>query len=147
MLQLCGGGSGALVMHAAAGQNAGGASQVLARRQDPGLCKVVTAQETASARCFLKFHWQDAAFLDKIRDEKRFLRNGEVAEQTKDLDLEKLAVDLEKGGMVYGMVDAAPDSFPLNIDEIFLNQISAERITSLCWTMFNEKTGVVSVSG
>ena len=103
-------------------------------------CKVVTAQETASAKCFLKFHWQDKDFLDKVRGEKRFFLNGEKAEQTKDLDLEKLAVDLEDGEMVYGMVDAAPDSFPLNIDEIFLNQITAERMASLCWTMFNKNT-------
>ena len=49
--------------------------------------------------------------------------------------------------MVYGMLDAAPDSFPINIDSIFLNQISAERITSLCWTMYDKEAGLVSVSG
>ena len=48
---------------------------------------------------------------------------------------------------MYGMVDAAPDSFPINIDSIFLNQLSAERIGSLCWTKFDEKKGLVSVSG
>ena len=61
--------------------------------------------------------------------------------------LEKLAVDLETGGTVYGMVDAAPDSFPINIDAIFHNQISSERIGSLCWTKYDKKKGVVSVSG
>ena len=108
-------------------------------------CRVVTAQETASAKCFLKIHWQDPDFPQKIRNEKRFLINGKGAEQTKDLDLETLAVDLEKGKPVYGMVDAASDSFPVNINEIFLNQISSERIGSLCWTQY--KKGVVSVSG
>ena len=49
--------------------------------------------------------------------------------------------------LVYGMVDAAPDSFPINIDAIFLNQISAERISSLCWTSYDKKAGLVSVSG
>jgi len=115
---------------------------LVAKIQD---CRVVTAQETASAKCFLKIHWQDPDFPKKIRDEKRFLSTKKGAEQTKDLDLEKLAVDLEKGRLVYGMVDAAPDSFPVNIKEIFLNQISSERIDSLCWTMY--KKGVVSVSG
>jgi hypothetical protein len=110
-------------------------------------CRVVTAQETASAKCFLKIHWQDPDFPQKIRDEKRSLINGEGAEQSKDLDLEKLAVDLEKGDLVYGMVDAAPDSFPVNIKEIFLNQISSERIDSLCWTQYDKEKGVVSVSG
>lgn len=110
-------------------------------------CRVVTAQETASAKCFLKIHWQDPDFPQKIRDEKRSLINEKCAEQTKDLDLEKLAVDLEKGDLVYGMVDAAPDSFPVNIKEIFLNQISSERIDSLCWTRYDMQKGVVSVSG
>ena len=110
-------------------------------------CRVLTAQETASAKCWLKIHWQDGAFPDKIRAEKRPLSNGDVAEQTKDLDLEKLAVDLKKGGEVYGMVDAATDSFPVNINAIFLNQICSERIASLCWTKYDEKKGVVSVSG
>ena len=135
------------VVRAAQGQPPKLSSQkfwLVAKIQD---CKVVTAQETASAKCFLKFHWQDKDFLHKVRGEKRSFFNGEKAEQTKDLDLEKLAVDLEDGGMVYGMVDAAPDSFPLNIEEIFLNQMSAERMASLCWTMFNKNTGVVSVSG
>ena len=109
-------------------------------------CRVLTAQETASAKCWLKIHWQDGAFPDKIRDEKRKLPNTDnFAEQSKDLDLEKLAVDLETGGLVYGMVDVAPDSFPINIDAIFLNQISAERISSLCWTKYDK--GIVSVSG
>ena len=49
--------------------------------------------------------------------------------------------------MVYGMLDAAPDSFPINIDAIFFNQISAERMASMCWTKFEKKTGLVSVSG
>ena len=111
-------------------------------------CRVVTAQETASAKCFLKIHWQDPTFIDKIRNNKRRLPGSlEFAEQSKELDLEKLAVDLEKGRLVYGMVDAAPDSFPVNINEIFLNQISSERIDSLCWTQYDEKKGVVSVSG
>ena len=119
---------------------------LVAKIQD---CKVTTVQETACAKCFLKIHWQDKDFPNKIRDEKRPLRNGELAEQTKDLDLEKLAVDLEKKGRqpVYGMVDAAPDSFPINIDAIFLNQISAERISSLCWTKYDKDAGLVSVSG
>ena len=116
---------------------------LVAKIQD---CRVLTAQETASAKCWLKIHWQDDAFPDKIRAEKRPLSTGEVAEQTKDLDLEKLAVDLEKGGLVYGMVDAAPDSFPINIDAIFLNQISSERISSLGWTSYDKEKGVVSVS-
>ena len=85
---------------------------LVAKIQD---CRVVTAQETASAKCFLKIHWQDPDFPQKIRDEKRSLINGKGAEQTKDLDLEKLAVDLEKGDLVYGMVDAAPHSFPVNM--------------------------------
>ena len=111
-------------------------------------CRVLTAQETASAKCWLKIHWQDGAFPDKIRDEKRKLPNTDnFAEQSKDLDLEKLAVDLETGGLVYGMVDVAPDSFPINIDAIFLNQISAERISSLCWTKYDKDAGLVSVSG
>ena len=110
-------------------------------------CKVVTAQETACAKCFLKIHWEDDDFPEKIRAEKRSLSTGKDAEQTKDLDLEKLAVDLEMGGLVYGMLDAAPDSFPINIDSIFLNQISSERIASLCWTKYDEDTGIVSVSG
>ena len=63
------------------------------------------------------------------------------------MKLERLAVDLEKGEMVYGMLDAAPDSFPINIDSIFKNQISSERIGSLCWTEYNQKKGIVSVSG
>ena len=45
------------------------------------------------------------------------------------------------------MLDAAPDSLPINIDSIFLNQISSERIGSLCWTKFDQKAGLVSVSG
>ena len=63
------------------------------------------------------------------------------------MKLERLAVDLETGGMVYGMVDAAPDSFPINIDAIFHNQISSERIGSLCWTKYDKEKGLVSVSG
>ena len=110
-------------------------------------CKVVTAQETACAKCFLKIHWEDDDFPEKIRAEKRSLSTGKDAEQTKDLDLEKLAVDLEMGGLVYGMLDAAPDSFPINIDSIFLNQISSERIASLCWTRYDKREGIVSVSG
>ena len=115
---------------------------LVAKIQD---CRVVTAQETASAKCFLKIHWQDPTFIDKIRAEQRHLINGARAEQTEDLDLEKLVVGLKEGDLVYGMVDAAPDSFPVNINEIFLNQISSERIGSLCWTQY--KKGVVSVSG
>ena len=107
-------------------------------------CKVVTTQETASAKCFLKIHWQDKDFPNKIRAEKLL---PDAAASRKDMKLEKLAVDLEDGGMVYGMLDAAPDSFPINIDSIFLNQISSERIGGLCWTKYDEKTGVVSVSG
>ena len=118
---------------------------------------MVTAQETASAKCFLKLHWIDAAFPDKIRAEQRTLiKSLEPAQQTKDLDLEKMAVDLEAGELVYGMLDAAPDSFPINIDAIFSNQISAERIGGLCWTKYDAeadeakgrpKAGLVSVSG
>ena len=116
-----------------------------ARIQD---CKVATEKETASAKCFLKIHWEDDDFPNKIRAEKRKVPStGDVAEQTKDLDLEKLAVDLEEGYHVYGMVDAAPDSFPINIDSIFLNQLSAERIASLCWTKYDKDAGLVSVSG
>ena len=63
-------------------------------------CKVVTTQETARAKCFLKIHWQDNAFPEKIRDEK--LLPDEAASR-EDLKLEKMAVDLEKGGMVYGI--------------------------------------------
>ena len=104
-------------------------------------CKVVTTQETASAKCFLKIHWQDPVFLDKIRAEK-------LSETSrKDMQLEKMAVDLEEGDLVYGMLDAAPDSFPINIDSIFLNQISSERIGGLCWNSYNKEEGVVSVSG
>ena len=109
-------------------------------------CKVVTAQETASAKCFLKIHWQDDHFLAKIRDEKRrFPGSLEFAELSKDLDLETRAVGLERGDLVYGMVDA--DSFPVNIDSIFSNQRSAERIASLCWISYDKKKGLVSVSG
>ena len=110
-------------------------------------CTVNTAQETASAKCYLKIHWIDEAFPDKIREEKRSLSTGKFAEQSKDLDFEKLAKDLEEGEMVYGMVDAAPDSFPVNIDSIFSNQRSAERIASLCWISYDKKKGLVSVSG
>ena len=117
---------------------------LVAKIQD---CRVVTTQETASAKCYLKIHWQDPTFIDKIRAEQRHLINGARAEQTEDLDLEKLVVGLKEGDLVYGMVDAAPDSFPVNINEIFLNQISSERIDSLCWTQYDEKKGVVSVSG
>ena len=69
------------------------------------------------------------------------------------MKLEKMAVDLEKGGVVYGMVDAASDSFPVNIDTMFSNQRSAERISSLCWTKYDknavcgDEKGLVSVSG
>ena len=56
------------------------------------------------------------------------------------------AADLKKGP-VYSMLDAAPDSFPINIDFIFKNQISSERIGSLCWTKFDEEADLVSVSG
>ena len=45
------------------------------------------------------------------------------------------------------MLDAAPDSFPINIDAIFKNQISAERIASLCWIKYDNDAGLVSVSG
>ena len=45
------------------------------------------------------------------------------------------------------MLDAAPESFPINIDFIFKNQISSERIGSLCWTKFDQEAGLVSVSG
>ena len=113
-------------------------------------CKVVTAQETASAKCFLKIHWQDKAFPDKIRSEKLLLDAG----SRKDMKLEKTALELENGDLVYGMLDAAPDSFPINIDSIFLNQISAERIGGLCWTKYEKQAsegrleaGLVSVSG
>ena len=98
-------------------------------------CKVVTAQETASAKCFLKIHWEDDAFPEKIRGEKLKLLSGTVAETDINMKLEKMAVELEKGDLVYGMLDAAPDSFPINIDSIFLNQISSERIGGLCWTL------------
>ena len=63
------------------------------------------------------------------------------------MKLEKMVVELEEGDMVYGMLDAAPDSLPINIDSIFLNQISAERIGGLCWTKYDQEKGVVSVSG
>ena len=117
---------------------------LVAKIQD---CRVVTTQETASAKCYLKIHWQDPTFIDKIRAEQRHLINGARAEQTEDLDLEKLVVGLKEGDLVYGMVDAAPDSFPVNINEIFLNQINSERIDSLCWTQYDKEKGVVSVSG
>eukprot|EP00964_Phaeocystis_antarctica_P112760 scaffold76867_cov69-Phaeocystis_antarctica.AAC.4 len=67
-----------------------------------------------------------------------------------------MAVELERGDMVYGMLDAAPDSFPINIDSIFLNQVSAERIGGLCWTKYDKEAdetkgrpegGLVSVRG
>ena len=112
-------------------------------------------QETASAKCFLKLHWLDKDFPNKIRAEQRTLIDpkDERAQQTKDLDLEKMAVELERGDMVYGMLDAAPDSFPINIDSIFHNQISAERIGGLCWTSYDKyagegrpEPGLVSVS-
>ena len=118
---------------------------------------MVTAQETASAKCFLKLRWIDTTFPQKIREEKRKIPStGNIAEQTKDLDLEKLAVELERGDTVYGMLDAAPESFPININAIFLNQISFERIDSLCWTKYDAqadetkerpKAGLVTVSG
>ena len=63
------------------------------------------------------------------------------------MKLEKMAVELEEGDMVYGMLDAAPDSLPINIDSIFLNQISAERIGGLCWTKYDKGAGLISVSG
>ena len=63
------------------------------------------------------------------------------------MQLEKMVVQLERGDMVYDMVDAAPDSFPINIDAIFKNQISSERIASLCWTSYDKEKGLVSVSG
>ena len=65
------------------------------------------------------------------------------------MKLEKMAVELEMGNLVNGMLDAAPAiaSFPINIDSTFLNQISSERIASLCWTRYDEREGVVSVSG
>ena len=66
------------------------------------------------------------------------------------MKLEKMAVELEMGVYtVYGqsMLDAAPDSFPINIDAIFLNQISSERISSLGWTKYDKAAGIVSVSG
>ena len=109
-------------------------------------CKVVTAQETASAKCFLKFHWQDKDFLTKVRAEKLEPSSDGFAEIESNLKLERLAVDLAKGGMVYGMVDATADHFPLNIDAIFANQISAERFSSLGWTKYDNEKGVVSVS-
>ena len=112
-----------------------------ARIQD---CKVVTTQETASATCYLKIHWQDKDFLKKVRDEKLL---PEEAASREDMKLEKMAVDLEKGNTVYSMVDAVPDSFPINIDLIFKNQISSERIASLCWTSYDKDKGVFSVSG
>ena len=87
-------------------------------------------QESACAKCFLKLHWIDPTFLDKIRAE----------------DLEKMARELKRGDTVYAMLDAAPDSLPINIDSIFLNQISAERIGGMCWTEYDEKKGLVSVS-
>ena len=115
-------------------------------------------QETASAKCFLKLHWIDKDFPNKIRAEQRTLIDpkDERAQQTKDLDLEKMAVELERGDVVYGVLDAAPGSFPINVDLIFLNQISAERIASLCWIKYDEEAdetrgqpeaGLVSVSG
>jgi hypothetical protein len=117
---------------------------IVAKIQD---CRVVTAQETASAKCFLKIHWQDPDFIDKIRAEQLVGDKGEMVNIEPNLKLRKLEVDLKKGELVYGMVDAAPDSFPVNIKEIFLNQISSERIDSLCWTRYDMQKGVVSVSG
>ena len=121
-------------------------------------CRVVTAQETASAKCYLKLYWLDTNFPEKIRAKQRTLIDPryERAQQTKDLDLEKMAVELERGDVVYGVLDAAPGSFPINVDLIFLNQISAERIASLCWIKYDEEAdetrgqpeaGLVSVSG
>ena len=92
-------------------------------------------------------HWQDSDFPAKIRAEKLHLSTGEIAETDLNMRLEKQAVDLEKGGRVYGMLDAATDSFPINIDSIFVNQISSERIGGLCWNSYNKEKGVVSVSG
>ena len=122
---------------------------LVAKIQD---CRVVTTQETASAKCYLKIHWQDPTFIDKIRAEqlvghKGEGHKGEMVNIELNMKLEKLALDLENGELVYGMVDAAPDSFPVNIKEIFLNQISSERIDSLCWTQYDKEKGVVSVSG
>ena len=108
---------------------------------------------------YLKLHWLDTNFPEKIRAEQRTLIDPrcERAQQTKDLDLEKMAVELERGDVVYGVLDAAPGSFPINVDLIFLNQISAERIASLCWIKYDEEArdetrgqpegGLVSVSG
>ena len=134
------------VVRAAQGQPPKLSSQkfwLVAKIQD---CKVVTAQETASAKCFLKFHWQDKDFLTKVRAEKLEPSSDGCAEIESNLKLERLAVDLAKGGMVYGMVDATADHFPLNIDAIFANQISAERFSSLGWIKYNNEKGVVSVS-
>ena len=36
-------------------------------------------------------------------------------------------------------------TFPVNIDSMFLNQLSAERISSLCWTSYDAKNNRVSV--
>ena len=113
---------------------------LVAKIQD---CKVTTVQETASAKCFLKIHWQDDDFPEKIRAEKLLPE----AASREDMKLEKMAVGLENGDLVYGMLDAAPDSFPINIDSIFLNQISSNRIGGLCWTKYDKDSGVVSVSG
>ena len=103
-----------------------------ARIQD---CKVATEKETASAKCFLRIHWQDIGFLAGIGD------------WTAGGNLEALRRSLDGGDQVYGMVGAtSKDSCPFNIDVIFLNQISAERIDSLCWTKYDKQKGLVSVS-
>ena len=103
-----------------------------ARIQD---CKVATEKETASAKCFLKMYWHDIDFL------------GRIGDWTAGGDLEALRGTLDGGTQVYGMVGAtSKDSCPFNIDVIFLNQISAARIDSLCWTKYDKQKGLVSVS-
>ena len=110
-------------------------------------CRVDTSQETASAKCFIMMHWHDNDFLNKIRAEMLVGKSNEYLETDGNMKLENLAQELDEGQPVYGMVDAAPLSFPINIDSMFLNQISAERIDGICWTKYDIRQGVVSVSG
>ena len=104
---------------------------------------------TATAKCFLKLHWQDDSFLttlqQKIKEEKA--ANAE----------ERLVSDLGAGKLVKGMQAAGSTSLitgllPVNINLLFQNQVKVDVIDSLCWTKYIKpkggvEKGLVSVSG
>jgi hypothetical protein len=107
-------------------------------------CRIDTVSQMATTKIFLKFHWQDDTFIDKVRNGKRKFLSSE-------LGAGELADGLSKGERyVATLNDAASDhpseTFPVNIDAVFQNQTCSEKMANLCWVSYDDANKVVNVS-